>query len=138
MNVLSLVRVRMGGRPCAIPCRDIVEVVPKVKLSKIPESPDSVLGVINLRGRVVPVLDVRQRLSDGNPVTDDFEHLVIMESQGKQIGLAVDEVSDVLDVSEESVETPGRLSGDGGHGIVRIDDELVLVVRPEDVVHAAP
>lgn len=134
---VGLVLVRMAGRPCAIPCSNIVEIIPRVKLSPLPDAPAAVLGVINLRGRVVPVVDVRARLAQVSVTPDGYQHLVIVETHDRQVGLAVDDVLDVLDVLETEVEHPGELTGTRTHGVVRIDDELVLVVAPEDVIVAA-
>ncbi len=135
---IALALVRMGGRPCAIPCEFIVEIVPRVLLSKVPDSPPQVLGVINLRGRVVPVVDVREKLaarSEPAPLPP-YQHLVIVQADSRQVGLAVDEVSEVRSVPSSDVEKPGDLARALGPGVVRIDRELVLVVSPEDVLHA--
>ena len=134
----ALVLVRMGGRPCAIRCEHIVEVVPRVTLSELPDAPACVLGMINLRGRVVPVVDVRAKLAgrgEGAPLPV-YQHLVIVQAGARAIGLAVDEVDEVRNVPPESVEKPGDVAGGGGPGVVRIARELVLVVGPEDVLHA--
>lgn len=135
---IALALVRMGGRPCAIPCEHIVEIVPRVMLSKVPDSPPQVLGVINLRGRVVPVVDVREKLAArGEPAPlPHYQHLVIVQAGSRQVGLAVDEVSEVRNVAGSEVEKPGDLARAMGPGVVRIDRELVLVVSPEDVLHA--
>lgn len=134
----ALVLVRMGGRACAIPCGHIVEVVPRVTLTELPDAPACVLGMINLRGRVVPVVDIRARLA-GKPEGSElpsYQHLVIVQVGARAIGVAVDEVDEVRSVPPESVEKPGDLAGGGGPGVVRIARELVLVIGPEEVLHA--
>jgi purine-binding chemotaxis protein CheW len=134
---MALTLVRMGGRACALPCEYVVEVVPRVKLGGLPDAPHQVLGVINLRGRVVTVFDVRARLSGSPPgALSPYQHLVIVNAGERQLGLAVDEVSDVRNVDPSTIERPNGVLGRGGAGIVRIDQELVLVVSPEDVLHA--
>ena len=135
---VALALVRMGGRPCAIPCEHIVEIVPRVMLSSVPDSPPQVLGVINLRGRVVPVVDVRAKLADVGDASllPPYQHLVIVQAGTRQVGLAVDEVSEVRSVPSSDVEKPSDLARAMGPGVVRIDRELVLVVSPEDVLHA--
>lgn len=133
---IGLVLVTMAGRPCAIPCTAIVEIIPRVNLSPLPDAPSGVLGVINLRGRVVPVVDVRARLAQVDKAPDGYQHLVIVHAQDRQVGLAVDEVQDVVNVLETEIEHPGELAGTRTHGVVRVDDKLVLVVEPEDVLLA--
>jgi purine-binding chemotaxis protein CheW len=133
---LSLLLVRMGGRPCAIPCDRVVEIVPRVNLDHIPDAAATVLGVMNLRGRVVPGMDVRTRVAGHAVDARAYQHLVVVQSGERQVGLPVDDVHDVVEVSPTSVEKPGELTGSRGPGVVRIGGELVLVIAPEDVVHA--
>jgi purine-binding chemotaxis protein CheW len=136
-DAVSLALVRMGGRPCAIRCEHIAEIVPRVKLEHVPDSPPQVLGVINWRGRVVPVVDVRARISESSGALPPYQYLVIVEARTRPIGLAVDDVRDVRSVRLVDVEKPGELAGTRGPGVVRIDRELVLVVGPDDVLHVA-
>jgi purine-binding chemotaxis protein CheW len=132
-DAVSLLLVHMGARPCGIPCEHVVEIVPRVNLSQLPDAPAGVLGVINLRGRVVPVMDIRPRVAGAAAGTPPpYQHLVIVEAHGRQIGLAVDEVNDVLDVPRAAVERPGELAGVHLPGVVRVRDDLVLVLGPDD------
>jgi len=133
---VGLILVHMGGRPCAIPCDSIVEIVPRVLVSHVPDSPPEVLGVINVRGRVVPVMDVRARISESGADPVPYQHLVIVDRDGRYVGLAVDDVVEVLHVPSSEVERPGDLAGVRGPGVVRIDDDLVVVLHPRDVLHA--
>jgi len=134
---VALALVRMGGRPCAIPCEHIVEIAPRVLLDKLPDGPPQVLGVINLRGKVVPVVDVRLKVANlEDRSLPPYQHLVIVQAGGRQIGLAVDEVVEVRTVASSEVEKPTELAGAAGPGVVRIDRELVLVVSPNDVLNA--
>jgi purine-binding chemotaxis protein CheW len=136
-GVTNLVLTRMGGRPCAIPCEHVVEIIPRVQLDHVPEAPAEVLGVINLRGRVVPVIDLRGRISQKKSLPF-YQHLVIIRGQnGKLLGLAVDEVRDVVTVQEDAIEKPGEIAGVRSPGVVRIEDDLVLVLGPEDAYHGS-
>jgi purine-binding chemotaxis protein CheW len=132
---LSLLLVRMGNRPCAIPCNRVVEIVPRVNLDHIPDAPAAVLGVMNLRGRVVPVMDVRAHVAGRTVEGQGYQHLVVVEAGDRQVGLPVDDVQDVVEVALTAIEKPGELTRSKAPGVVRIGDELVLVITPEDVVH---
>jgi len=136
-SVTSLVLTRMGGRPVAISCEHVVELIPVVDIDRVPDAPRNVLGVINLRGRVVPILDLRSKLSSKTPLPAP-QHLVIVRGrQDKLIGLAVDEVRDVITVETGAIEQPGEVAGVRSPGVVRIDDDLVLVLSPEDAYHVS-
>lgn len=131
-GVTSLVLTRMGGRPVAISCEYVVELIPRVDIDRVPDAPSNVLGVINLRGRVVPILDLRAKLSSKTPIPA-HQHLVIIRGrQDKLLGLAVDEVRDVISVETNAIEQPGEVAGVRSPGVVRIEDDLVLVLSPED------
>jgi purine-binding chemotaxis protein CheW len=131
----------MGGRACAIPCEHVVEIIPRVLLSHVPDAPPEIIGVINLRGRVVPVVDARRRIAgaehDGGEALPDYQHLVIVRLAPRQLGVVVDEVVDVASVSAHDVEMPGDLAGMRSPGVVRVGDELVLVLGPEDFAPVA-
>lgn len=136
-GVTSLVLTRMGGRPVAVSCEYVVELIPRVDIDRVPDAPPNVLGVINLRGRVVPILDLRSKLSSKSPLPA-HQHLVILRGrQDKLIGLAVDEVRDVINVDTNAIEQPGDVAGVRSPGVVRIEDDLVLVLSPEDAYHVS-
>ncbi|HRI67375.1 MAG TPA: chemotaxis protein CheW [Polyangium sp.] len=136
-GVTSLVLTRMGGRPVAISCEYVVELIPRVDIDRVPDAPGNVLGVINLRGRVVPIVDLRPKLSSKSPLPA-HQHLVIIRGRNdKLIGLAVDEVRDVLNVETSAIEQPGDVAGMRSPGVVRIEDDLVLVLSPEDAYHGS-
>lgn len=136
-GVTSLVLTRMGGRPVAVSCEYVVEIIPRVDIDRVPDAPSNVLGVINLRGRVVPVLDLRAKLSSKTPLPA-HQHLVIVRARSdKLIGLAVDEVRDVITVETNAIEQPGEVAGVRSPGVVRVDDDLVLVLSPEDAYNVS-
>jgi purine-binding chemotaxis protein CheW len=136
-GVTSLVLTRMGGRPVAVSCEYVVELIPRVDIDRVPDAPPNVLGVINLRGRVVPILDLRAKLSKKSPLPA-HQHLVIVRGRGdKLIGLAVDEVRDVISVETNAIEQPGEVAGVRSPGVVRIEDDLVLVLSPEDAYNVS-
>lgn len=136
-GVTSLVLTRMGGRPVAVSCEHVVELIPRVDIDHVPDAPANVLGVINLRGRVVPILDLRAKLSSKSPLPA-HQHLVIVRGRSdKLIGLAVDEVRDVITVDTNAIEQLGDVAGVRSPGVVRVEDDLVLVLSPEDAYHVS-
>lgn len=137
VGVTSLVLTRMGGRPVAVSCEYVVELIPRVEVDRVPDSPHNVIGVINLRGRVVPILDLRSKLSSKTPLPPHQHFVIIRGRQDKLLGLAVDEVRDVITVDTDSIEQPGDVAGVRSPGVVRVEDDLVLVLSPEDAYHVS-
>jgi purine-binding chemotaxis protein CheW len=106
-----------------------------VNLDSIPDAPAAVLGVMNLRGKVVPVMDVRAHVSGQPTHGRAYQHLVVVQAGTKQVGLVVDDVHEVLEVAELDIEKPGDLAGVKSPGVVRVENDMVLVISPEDVIH---
>ena len=119
----------------AVPIHEVREVLKIPKITPVPNSPSFILGVINLRGKIVPVLDVEKRF---NLVRDDTgtvpEHVMITEGQdGTPFGVQVDRVSGVLKVPENMIQpTPemvkSRISADYLGGVIVIESERILLL----------
>ncbi|MFO1242254.1 MAG: chemotaxis protein CheW [Rickettsiales bacterium] len=126
------VTVRVANQLFGIPVTNVQDVLRAQKIYVVPLAPKEIAGSINLRGRIVTVIDLRKRL--GLP---DFEaeakvmHVVV-ESGGEPFSLMVDAVGDVLTLSPERVEkTPTNLRGiwrEVATGVCRLDQELLLIV----------
>lgn len=100
------VRVLAGGEHYAIPVDGVLEIAEHGEVSGIPGAPSEVLGVRNLRGQVIPVIDLATALSLEN--SSDRERIVVVEDGGRLAGFAVDAVIDVgaLGETTEDVDSP--------------------------------
>lgn len=103
-----------------------------VEVTRVPKAPRFVEGVINLRGRIIPVLDLRRRF--GLPPTSqtaDSRIMVVLVRQ-RMVGLIVDEVVEVLRIPKSSIEPPPSVGNSAGseftQGVGRIDDRLLIVL----------
>jgi len=127
----------LAGELFAIPILTVQEIRGWEKVTRIPRGPSHVLGVINLRGAVVPVLDVRSRLGmeprDVTPTT-----VVIVVRIGEQpnaptVGCVVDAVSDVANIALDAVRPAPDVCGTIDHhfisGVSTIDDRLVMLIE---------
>ncbi|HWQ50709.1 MAG TPA: chemotaxis protein CheW [Terriglobales bacterium] len=84
----------------------VTEIIGIQEITKIPETPDFIKGVINLRGRVIPVMDVRLRFRKPPLQYDDRTCIVVVDMQKLSVGLIVDSVSEVLSIQEEDIVPP--------------------------------
>lgn len=106
------------------------------KVTPIPNTPDYVQGVINLRGTIVPVVDLRQRFSmprlEYGPTTVVIVLKVLGEDRDRIMGIIVDAVSDVYDVDPAAVKPPPDLGGATGgewvQGLATVDEKMVIVL----------
>ncbi len=88
-------------------------------VTPIPNSPKEVRGVINLRGTVVPIVDLRAALGMGESQHDKFSVIIVVRVATKAVGLIVDAVSDVIDVRPEDIEQTPEMLSQTGHSVVQ-------------------
>jgi purine-binding chemotaxis protein CheW len=124
------VRFRLGDESFAVPVAQVLEVADLGALAPVPGAPASVLGVRNLRGQVLPVIDLATVL--GTARAQEAEKLVIAEEGGRRAGFAIDEVTDVG-------ELPGTVQGTESpylSGSALVEGDLVGIVDVEGVFAA--
>ena len=102
------------------------------KITPIPQAPRYIRGVLNLRGTVVPIVDLRSRLGLTEAAYDQFTVIVVVNICSKIVGLVVDAVSDVVTISEDEVVEVPTLENDAGNSLTRmgkVGDKLVLLLN---------
>ena len=107
-------------------------------ITRLPNTPDFIKGVINLRGNVIPVVDVRIRF--GFPVGEvtDLTRIIVIETNGKQVGLLVDNVHQVVRIPVASIDPSSDLitgmSEDFISGIGRLKDRLIVILNMSNII----
>jgi purine-binding chemotaxis protein CheW len=97
----------------------VTEILGIQEITKVPDMPDSVKGVINLRGKVIPVMDVRIRFNLEPVPYNDRTCIVVTDTDDLQTGLIVDTVSEVVDIPMDQIDPPPRSFSGGNHGYVQ-------------------
>ena len=124
----QLVVFSLGSEEYGLPITAVQEIIRYSRPRTIPSSPMSVRGVINLRGKIIPVCDLKQRL--GLYAEDGEEgKIVIVEAGPVTAGLIVDEVEEVLTVTSEQLEDVPTANRDSIEAIAKIDDRLVVLLN---------
>lgn len=123
--------IRLGDEAYGLPIAAVDEVVrlPET-LTRLPKAPAYVQGVMNLRGKVIPVIDQRQRFSVSGEAAGEGRRVVVVTLGGLQAGFTVDAVSRILEVDADDLMPAPELSGDGD----RLFDRAVRVEREGDVI----
>ena len=93
----------------ALPIMKVREIQAQATITRIPKAPPYMPGVINLRGAIVPILELRHRFSLGEAPEDTRPVIVIVEVQGRTLGIRVDSVSDVLDLDPNAIRPAPEL-----------------------------
>jgi purine-binding chemotaxis protein CheW len=108
------------------------EIIPIQRIVNVPRAPDFVEGIINLRGRVIPVLDLRKHFGFEQKRGDPNQRIVLVEAGSESIGIIVDAVSSVLRIPEGSVEPPASVivgpETEYINGIAKIDNDLIVLL----------
>jgi purine-binding chemotaxis protein CheW len=116
----------------------IQEIIRDVKVTRVPHAPPQVRGVINLRGEVTTVIDLRQVLGLGPRETMTGTQTLVVRSQGESIGLIVDRVGDICDVEESAVVPPppnvDSIDGRFFVGVCQRKTEIILVLNLEEAL----
>jgi purine-binding chemotaxis protein CheW len=128
----QVVVLRVQGGDYAVPIHRVQEIVRVPEITRVPHAQPGVEGVINLRGRVLPVVDLASRLALGITERARSARVVVVDGGTESIGLLVDGVSEVLRVSAADVEPPSATTtGDGPTavlGVAKLGERLVLLL----------
>jgi purine-binding chemotaxis protein CheW len=130
---------KVGGGEYAVDIMRITEIIRPQKVTRIPKAPAFVEGVINLRGAVAPVIDMRGRFGIEGPCEDRKKARVIMiNAGGRLLGAAVDEVSEVISLKGADIEkTPDAVRGIGSeflHGVGKAGERLIVILDIEKLL----
>lgn len=131
-DLLQLVSFCLGDEEFGIDILMVQEINRMLDITKVPKSPDFIDGVINLRGRVIPIINLRKRF--GLPVkeADKETRIVVVEIEGNIVGMTVDSVSEVLRLPLDTIEPPPPMvSGVDAEyikGVAKIGDQLLILL----------
>jgi purine-binding chemotaxis protein CheW len=119
---------------------DIMQVNEIVKLqpiTKMPNTQDFVDGVINLRGRVIPVVDLKVKFNLGRKERNENNRIIVINVNNKTLGMVVDEVAEVIRINEEQIDDAEAISVDINEdyirGVAKIESRLVILLNLENI-----
>ena len=122
---------RIASEDYGIAIANVTEIIGIQSITEIPEMADYIKGVINLRGKVIPVMDVRLRFKLPPREYDERTCIVVVEIDGTSVGLVVDTVNEVADIPEDQVEPAPKSKRKGGsyiQGIGKIGQEVKILL----------
>ena len=131
-TILQWVTFRLEGELYGINVIQVQEVLRVTEIAPVPGAPDYVLGIINLRGNVVTVIDTRRRFMLNERDIDDDTRIVIIEVLGQIVGLLVDGVAEVVYLRESEVESAPEVGNDESskyiQGVVSRENGLLIMI----------
>lgn len=133
MSEFQVVVCRLGDEGYGLDIGSVFEIIRFQECTAVPVAPRFVDGVINLRGRIIPVVDLASRFGLPRSATTGSTRIIVAGTGAMRVGLVVDAVTEVLMVSEDAVEpTPPVVSGvDSAYirGIAKLGDQLVILLE---------
>lgn len=137
-NVTKYVVFKIGDEYYGIDINNVKSIERIQHFTRVPNAPIYVKGVINLRGEVVPVIDLRLRFELPHKELDSNSRIIITFINEIQIGLLVDSSSEVIEINDEDVDSPpmvkDNISEDFIKGIGKQDGKLIILVDVEKVI----
>jgi purine-binding chemotaxis protein CheW len=137
-DVLQLVSFNLGNEEYAVDILKVQEINRMVEITSIPNAPSYVEGVINLRGKVIPVVNLRKKFGFESKEMDAHSRIMVVDV-GQTVGLVVDSVSEVLRLSSDTVEPPPLMTAENGsseyiRGVGKLTDRLLILLDIEKLL----
>ena len=134
----QLVVFQLGAELYGVEIARVHEIIRLQSVTRVPRSPSFVEGVINLRGKVIPVVDLRRRFGLPTAEHTRASRIVVVEIGDQVVGIVVDGVSEVLRVSQMTVEPPSPvvagIDSEYLHGIAKLPDRLVILLDLDKIL----
>jgi len=131
-GLLQLVTFNIAEEEFGVDILSVQEIIRLMQITNVPRAPACIEGVINLRGKVIPVIDMRKRFNMPAIERDSRTRIIVMEFGAKIVGFLVDAVSEVLRIPADTVEeAPAVVSGVGSEyikGVGKLDDRLLILL----------
>lgn len=137
---IQLVIFKLGREEYGVSILQVQEIKRITDITRVPHTPDYIKGVINLRGSVLPVIDLKKRLNLPQQVSTEDTRIIIVKVDELSIGMVVDAVSEVLTISQQNVDSPevvaGSVAANYLSGVGKLEDRLLILLNLEAIIGA--
>ena len=138
-ELLQVVSFRVGNEEFGLDILRVHEIIRLQELTRVPNSPEFVDGVINLRGKVIPVIALRKRFGLPEQPHDKETRIVVLEIQNMVLGFIVDSVSEVVRIHATTVVPPprlGEIEREFVSGVGKLQDRLLILLDVDQIMDA--
>jgi purine-binding chemotaxis protein CheW len=129
---LQVVGFRIGGETFGVLIDSVREIVRVPEITAVPSAPETVEGVINLRGKIIPVMDLRKRFGHFDVQPDKKNRILVVELEHKLVGLIVNAASEVLKIPPSDIEAPNSVFAEGESnyvtGVGKLKGRLIILL----------
>ena len=136
---LQVVGFRIGEETFGVRIGSVREIVRVPEITTVPNARETIEGVINLRGKIIPVVDLRKRFGQIETVSDKKNRILVVELENKLVGLIVNSASEVLKIPPSEIESPGSVFADGESsyvtGVGKLKGRLIILLDISKLLH---
>ena len=136
---LQVVGFRIGDETFGVRIGSVREIVRVPEITAVPNAPDTIEGVINLRGKIIPVMDLRKRFGQADVQRDKKNRILVVELDSKLVGLIVNSASEVLKIPPSEIESPGTVFADNDSsyvtGVGKLKGRLIILLDIAKLLH---
>jgi purine-binding chemotaxis protein CheW len=137
---LKLIVFQLVDKEYALPVHQVSSIEKMEHITRVPKTPEFVKGVLNLRGVVTPIIDLRSRFGLADSESTESTRIIIVGLDDKEVGLIVDAANDVLDVPTNAIEpTPevvGVIEAEYIGGVIKHEKRLLILLHLDKILHA--
>jgi len=137
-DLLQLVSFKIGSEEFGVDILKVREIIRMVAITKVPQAPSFVDGVINLRGKVIPIVDLRKRFNLEAKEYDKNTRIVVVDIVGNIMGMVVDSVSEVVRLPSNTIEPPPEIvtgiNSEYINGVAKLDNRLLIFLDLSKVI----
>lgn len=136
--LVQQVTFKIGEEEFGVDILKVQEIIRMMPITRVPNAPTFVEGVINLRGKVIPVIDIRRRFGMAETQHNEKTRITVMDLQGQIVGFIVDAVCEVLRIAQSTIEPPPAvMSGIGSEylrGVGKLHDRLLILLDLDNLL----
>ena len=140
-ELLQLVTFSIGEEEFGVDILKVQEIIRTMEITKVPRAQDFVEGVINLRGKVIPIIDLRRRFGLASKPHDKHTRIIVIEINNMIVGFVVDSVSEVLRIPASTVEPPppvvAGMESEYISGVGKLHDRLLILLDLDKLLSSA-
>ncbi len=137
-NIIELATFYVGNALCGMDILKVQEINKLMEMTKVPQAPEYMVGILNLRGQIVTIIDLGQKLGLGNVEISNESRNIIINAPGEHVGLLVTRISDVVMADPDKIEpAPANMSGVQGSfftGVYKTENKLIGILDIKEVL----
>lgn len=138
VEVMKAIVFQLGDKEYALPVEQVQGIEKMMHITRVPRTAYYVKGVINLRGVVTPIIDLRDRFGVVSDVDSENTRIIIISEEDMEVGFIVDAANDVMDIAKETIEPQpevvGSLEEEFISGVANIGNRLLILLNLEKVL----